>query len=476
MEQKFEKNLFEKFGDFYSQAGKRALFSLGCIGFGVVVEFVLAGLGLGAIIAIFSVYNLLSICEKEKTIYIKTIHVTLPDGRITSCALFEQRIYAHAPLIMAFFSIGFYVPYKVQYILVRNMGIKKIPSRTRVPSSFATLGVLDIEVIPKSKYSAVISNPQIISDELYAQIIPRREVFLQETTSFVETGLMEEIHHTDYISIYKLCNDEDFILFHYEGHSGVQCGLLINKDYIEKIKEDDSFLLESYIHAKDPNVVFLTTEVLERLLRKYKNKVKQSTEISEGKTESENIEIAADTKLEVKKDYLDEINKNKKVFTKEIIASQLRWQKCTWRMILGIILLYFDLGAFALLLLGIGTGMVIASVISLPLGGLLTYFGVKNIKISNNNRKALELGQYKIIKVTCTSCVAKQLTDEDDNPCGYSYTHQFSNGDTLKRENALAVSGDQVYLLYLNNKKKISAFFNSVEYIPATDLIIEECL
>lgn len=136
MEQKFEKNIIEKFGDFYSHAGRRALFSLGCIGFGVLLELILAGVGIGAFFAILCVYNLLSICEKEKTRYIKTVRITLPNGNVTSCAIFEQKVYAYAPMILAFFSIGFYIPYKKQYILVRNMEIKNFASGTRVSPSF----------------------------------------------------------------------------------------------------------------------------------------------------------------------------------------------------------------------------------------------------------------------------------------------------------------------------------------------------
>ena len=121
MEQKFEKNIIERFGDFYSKLGRRFLFNLGCIVFFVLLELVLAGTGIGAFAAILWVYNLLSICEKEKTRYIKSVQITLPNGEKTCCALFEQSVYAYAPMILAFFSIGFYIPYKKQYILVRNM-------------------------------------------------------------------------------------------------------------------------------------------------------------------------------------------------------------------------------------------------------------------------------------------------------------------------------------------------------------------
>ena len=474
MEQKFEKNVIERFGDFYSKLGRRFLFNLGCIVFFVLLELVLAGTGIGAFAAILWVYNLLSICEKEKTRYIKSVQITLPNGEKTCCALFEQSVYAYAPMILAFFSIGFYIPYKKQYILVRNMEVKNYAQGTRVSPSFLAQGLLNIEILPKSKYSAIIANPQIISNEIYAQIAPRREAFLRETKPFVETGLIEEIYYTDRISICKLYDDESYILFHYESHSNIQCGLLFNKDFIEKIKEDDSFLLESYIQMDNPNIVFLTNELLERLLRNRKNTQGDNHEkLENGKLASDD-ETSSETEQNAEANYISEVNKNKKVFTSEMIASRLKSGKCTWRLVWGIILLYFSIGGFCLTVGGIGSGMIVLTVIGLPLWALLTYFGVKNIKISKKNRSALTTGQYKIVKATCIKRVDEQQTDADGDPCGYQYIHHFSNGDVLKLGYVFAVRGDTVYLVYLNDNKKISTFFNAIEYVPADNLVIEE--
>ena len=94
-------------------------------------------------------------------------------------------------MILAFFSIGYYVPYKTQYILVPNKEIKNIAPKTRVSPSFLTNGLLNFEIIPQSKYHAIISNLQIIANELNARIAPRREAFLNEAKLFFETGLAE---------------------------------------------------------------------------------------------------------------------------------------------------------------------------------------------------------------------------------------------------------------------------------------------
>lgn len=475
MEQKFEKNFIEKFGDFYSKISRRILFNLGCIVFFLLLELMLAGTGIGAIAAILWIYNLLSFCDKEKTQYIRTIQITLPNGEKTSCALFEQRVYAYAPTIMAFFSLGFYIPYKKLYIVVHDMEVKNFNPGTRVSPSFLTQGLLNVEIISKSKYLAIIANPQIISGELYAQIAPRREAFLRETKPFFDTCLLEEIYYTDKLSICKLYDNVSYLIFYYESHSGTQCGLLFNKKFIEKIKEDDSFLLESYIQMDDPTVVFLTNEVLERMLRNRRNNQGEDPNESEVKELTGNTENTVEAKQEAETNYINIINKNKKVFTSEMIVSRLKFVKCTWRMVLGIILLYYSTGGFCLTVGGIGSGVIMLTVIGLPLWILLTYFGVKNIKISNKNRNALISRQYKIIKTICTKRIDKQKTDDDGDPCGYSsYSHHFSNGDVLKLRHVFAVEGDTVYLVYLNDNKKISTYFNAIEYVPADDLIIEE--
>lgn len=474
MEQKFEKNFFEKFGDFYSKFSKRFLFTLGCIVFFVLLELVLPGTGIGAFPACLCVYGLLSFGEKEKTRYIKTIRITLPNGEKTSCVLFEQRVYAYAPWILAFFSLGYYIPYKKQYIIVHNMEVKNLNPGTKVSPSFLTWGLLNVEIIPKSKYSAIIANPQIISGEIYAQIAPRREAFLRETKPFFETGLMEEIYYTDKLSICKLFDNVSYLLFHYESHSGTQCGLFLNKNFIEKIKEDDSFLLESYIQMGNPKVLPLTNEVFERFLIERRNTQGKNTNEPEAKALTGNAENTVEAKQEAETNYINKINQNKKVFTSEMITSRLKSGRCTWRMVLGIILLYFSIGGFCLTVGGIGTGMILLTVIGLPLWILLTYFGVKNIKISNKNRNALKSRQYKIVKAICTKRIDEQETDANGHPCGCSYRHHFSNGDVLELRVDFAVEGDPVYLVYLNDTKKISTYFNAIEYVPADDLIIEE--
>ena len=474
MEQKFEKNFLEKFGDFYSKMGNRALFSIGCILVGVVVELILAGTGIGFLIGVFSAYNLISICEKEKTNYTTTVRVTLPNGKTTACALFEQKVYAHAPLIMAFFSIGFYIPYKTQYILVPYKEIKNIPPQTRVPTSFLTKGLLKVDIIPQSKYRAIIRNPQIIANELYEQIAPRREAFLKEVKPFFETDLLEEIYYTEDLSICKVYDNETFILFHYESHSGVQCGFFFNEDYIDKIKEDPSFLLESYIGMENPKMVFLTDEVLERLLRGRKTRGDENVGSSKAEETADRTEKMADSHVEAEKAYMDEVNKNKTVFTRKTIASRLKSGKCTGKKVWGIILLFFALGGFEIAIFGIVTGAIVAIIIGLLVGILLVHFGVKNIKISNANRNALTAGDYKIVKTTCTKRDDEEQTDADGDPCGYSHTHYFSNGDVLKLGRVVAVEGDTVYLVYLHGDPNISTYFNGIEYIPANDLVIEE--
>ena len=436
--------------------GNRALFSIGCILLGVVIELILTGVGIGGIIAVISVYNLLSLCEKEKTIYLNTVRVTLPNGKITPCAMFEQKVYAYAPLILAFFSIGYYVPYKTQYILVPNKEIKNIAPKTRVSPSFLTNGLLNFEIIPQSKYHAIISNPQIIANELNARIAPRREAFLNEAKLFFETGLLEEIYYTDDLSICKVCDDETFVLFHYESHSGVQCGMFFNKDYIEKIKEDPGFLLESYIGMDAPKMLFLTNEVLERLLRIQK----ENPDKKDALTNTESLEV------------LSRVNQNKKVLTKDIIEQTLNRSSSKPKKAFGIIFCLPALGAIELAIAGFATGLFVMGIICLPLGIWLWYIAIKKIRQGKKNKENAMRGQYKIVQAACISSTKEVREDEDGTTV--FYTTKFSDGESQTLNYSSGVEGDTFYLVYLPESKKVNAIFNSIEYVPSADLLIEK--
>ena len=89
MEPQFKKTLKEKFGDFYSQPGKRALFSLGCIGIGALLGCVFPSIGI--IVLYVGMMSLLSYMEKEKVRYLQTVEVVLPGGQKTECAIFSKK-------------------------------------------------------------------------------------------------------------------------------------------------------------------------------------------------------------------------------------------------------------------------------------------------------------------------------------------------------------------------------------------------
>ena len=88
-------------------------------------------------------------------------------------------------------------------------------------------------------------------------------------------------------------------------------------------------------------MLFLTDEVLERLLRGRKKEKEESVGNSETKETAENPENATDSWVEAENAYMNEVNKNKTVFTRQMIASRLKSGKCMWRMVWGIILLFF---------------------------------------------------------------------------------------------------------------------------------------
>ncbi len=463
MEQQYKKSFIEKFGDFYSKKRNRFLLGLAVVFLGFCFGNILPTVS--AVIVCIGFYQIMiSVSSKEKTRYIGTVQITLPDGSVTPCTLFEQNVYAYAPSIMAFFSLGYYIPYKKNYIIVHNMEAVTLEPRKVVSLNFLASGLFNVEVVPKSKFSAVINDPQVISQELYALNKSRREAFEKDMKLYFEAKIMEEIYFTDTLSICKT-DDDIYLIFHYERSGDGQVGMFLNENYIEKIKENDSFLLEAYMNADELDARLFDSQTLERLLllQKKRRDEKSADESGDNSAPESSEEFR-----------FSEIDSNKTTLTKGMIETRLESQNCTGKTVLGGFLLFLSLYGLLFGIFGIGSGNVIMAAIALPVWGVLTYFGVNKIRLSIKNRKAIRAGEYKIIKATCTGREEMENEDGDGNVIGKTYTHSFSNGETLKLNFPFAIEGDPVYIVYLNGNKKPGAFYNAIEYRPDSDLVIEK--
>ncbi len=444
-----EKTFFEKIGDTMDHMGKRAIVGLVSGVIGLMLVFlgnVILPIGfIGMPFFLGGFFTVVSILEFTKTYYVTGISVKSPTGEYIPCTIIKQGKFACMPVV-PFVCPFFYVPYKTQYYLIKNMVAPNIAKGSKIREEAISYGYLNLEPITKAKYKALLANSQAFSDEIYESICKSREMFCNDIKPYVDTEILEEIYHTDRLSICKVLDDAYF-LFHYARETGYQRGIIIGEENIEKIKVDDSFLLGAYVCAKEvpTDVVELNEKTLERLLKSSNN-----------------------TESEAAQKVVAENNKYKKVLTADVISNSLKGKSSTSKMVLGIIMCFFSVGGFEMLIAGIALMMIPVAIIGLALGGVLLYFGVKNIKTSKRNAANLQKGNYKVIKTLCTGYV------NCSNDETISFVTKFENGAQATMNRPLGVNGDTFYLVYLEGAKAPNAFFNGTEYIPASNLIIEE--
>lgn len=450
MDNRNKKTILEWISDILSSTGKRFLFGIALGVIGALLAFVpiiVIG-GIGTAIALFGFYTAISILESQKTYYVNSLSLSLNNGERVTCAIFKQNCHAYVPIVF-FFSPFFYFPYKTQYIIVKNMTMPNTPCNTKVSPQFLANGLLDVDIITPREYKEIQNNPLVVAERFSSYFGEKRATFIRETKPFFETSLMEEVYYDNKISICKILKDS-YIIFHYQSYSNKQCGMLFNKDFVDRIIQDTSFLLEEYLNVQNPSIVLLTDELLERLLRDNKNSEQDNEKIQQ---------------------YVEQNENNKKILTRQIIEQRIYASSCRGGMVGGILLLFPALGGIELGIASVVTGMF-WGLIFLVAGVACLYFGIRNIRRSNKNKKNAMRGSYRIIKSTCVEHKEQQEYDADGDPCGTSHIHKFANGDDIKLNSVFAVTGDIVYLVYLEGSNKINGCFNGIEYKPAPDLQI----
>lgn len=441
------KTFIEKLGDLLSSKGKRFLFGICSFILGSLLSFaanvfppiVLIGLPFfvgGALMAV-------SLLEETKTYFDTGISIKTPSGEFIPCIIVKQKHFALMPLV-PFISPFFYLPYKTQYHLIKNMAAPNIAKGSRINDILLDSGILNSEPITGKTAQLFISNAQLFADIITEQVDNSRKKFVDDIKPFVETELIEEIWFTNQLSICKALDDA-YIIFHYARGTGAQRGFLIDEEQIDKIKEDSSSLMQFYIQTDLSNGVIEFNHVtLERLLN-YSKKEKNETA----------------------RRVVEEKNRSKETLTKKIIIKSLKAHSAG-RTVFGIFLCLPALGALELSIFEIVSGMIVALLFTIPFGALMLYFAVKNIRTGKRNKSNLLKGNYRIVKTICTE-VIDQSTDEDT-----SFVMTFANGERNTFMRPLGVEGDPFYIVYLEGAKKAKAYFSGIEYYPAPELTIEE--
>ena len=454
----YQKSLWEKFGDLFSSLGKRCLIglSLAILG-GVFVGF--DPTGIMGVVFCLGMLILVSVMGSNKTYFVANIIVRAPTGEIIPCAILKQNQYAYMPVV-PFFSPFFYMPYKTDYYLLKNVSAPELQCGTRVNGTLLAAGLVRMEQITKAKAVAIQKDPQIIAQELSGQAEQARYAFLKEVKPFFDTNLLEEIFPARHLS---LCNLEGMcVLFHYAKIDGRYCGMHIKTAFIDRIKQDPSFLLGTYLGMEPEklvdSLVILDDTVLERLLRIRKENSDFCSNTNEQST-TETPEV------------ISRVNRNKTTLTKDVIEKALKKNCSTPKKILGIILCIPALGAIELGIAGIVTGGVIWGLLFLALGVWLAYVAIKKLRQSSKNKESTLHGHYKVFQTTCIDTSKEERENEDETVT--FYTTKFANGESKTLDRPLGVKGDTFYLVYLPGSDEANAIFNAIDYIPSPDLIIE---
>lgn len=434
----YEKNFWEKVGDQLAHPGRRFLFGLLSI----------------LILGPFGAFIALSFRERKKTYYVSSITVQTSTGETVPCAIMKQRRYAYMPLV-PIVSLFFYVPYKVDYFLLKNVSATTLPSGARVNGTVLNIELIRTEQLTKSKAQAVQREPQLLAQELSGQSAQARNEFLQAAKPFFDTQLMQEIFATDHLSLCQLTGLN--VLFYYSKVSGHFIGFRVSDVDAQRITQDPSFMLAALLATDSDTLVerfvILDDSVLERLLRARK-------EDPELRTEDEKTS-----------EVLSGLEQNKKLLTKELIEQTLTQKTSSTKKVTGFLLFIPSLAATEL---GIGcfaTGLFVLGLIFLPAAGWLCYWAIRRIQQGKRNRENIQCGRYRIVPATCVSVTEKLPSDAEDVTM---YTTQFSNGESQTLNCSLGVEGDPFYLVYLPGSKHADAIFNGIDYLLAPDLSLAE--
>lgn len=207
----------------------------------------LMNIGTEDIIFYISIYNILGIIlsffKKDKTVFVKGITVRTLQGEDIPCAIIKHKQSAVLPIILLP-CIYAYIRHN-RYYLVYNVESTGMAEGDKINKSLLPSGILNCEPITKSKFNALISNPQSFADEIGTVVNNLRPKFLDTMGQFFDAKLLEEIYHTNQVSLCRTYAG-GYYLFHYSEKGGHQVGFVPNQGIIDEIQKDASFVMRVY--------------------------------------------------------------------------------------------------------------------------------------------------------------------------------------------------------------------------------------
>ena len=455
----YPKSLWEKVGDLLARPGKRFLLGL------------LSCMVLGP----FGVFIALSILEHEKTYFEGNVAVTMPSGETVRCALIKKKHFASMPVI-PFVCLFFYIPYKTEYFLVKDLWCTDTPWGTRVYSAPLDVNLVRSEKITKAKAKAILQNAQVLAQELDGQAEQAQAAFLEKVKPYVETGLMKEVFSNPDRSIYTL--EDMHVLFLHGEFDGRPCGKCIKETSVDAFKEDPTFYFKELLMT-DPQrfangLVILDDTLLERLLREQQkdnapNEEPTAEESAEVVPATEPKEPVAD---EAAADVMATLEKNKTPLLRGTVEQHLKKVAVTPKQWGGWLLTIPALGCVELGIVSLFTGLIPMGIPFLAGGIWLWIVLVKILRKASRNEKNILSGRYRVVKTTCVS--TDRNAQETDSGTVVTYAATFADGGHLeKQKQPIGVKGDTVYVVYLEGCEQPLAVFNGVTYTPSAELVIE---
>ena len=428
-------------------------------------------------------YNILGIIlsffKKDKTVFVKGITVRTLQGEDIPCAIIKHKQSAVLPIILLP-CIYAYIRHN-RYYLVYNVESTGMAEGDKINKSLLPSGILNCEPITKSKFNALISNPQSFADEIGTVVNNLRPKFLDTMGQFFDAKLLEEIYHTNQVSLCRTYAG-GYYLFHYSEKGGHQVGFVPNQGIIDEIQKDASFVMRVYaaMSFSEITVVFGQEQfgVMLRDKAKYEWRHRHITE--DDKTavpEAENAEVKDTAKgaitavseaenAEVKdaaKEAITAVSEAENVEVKN--AAKEAPKTLLTRKMINNMLLYSDLISIAGRL-----GIVLVLVLCGSFYFMKEYFGgiviltcILSVIIAGshmlNRLSSRDSVEYIIIETVCIG-VSKEV-DEDDrvfekltfkNGMQYSST---ADSEKLKHP---------YYLICTDGGTKVFGCYSSVDY------------
>ena len=444
-----KKTLGDIFGDIMDSHWKRTLFGAAITAIGVLLSGIL--LPVAADFLIIGVTCVLSVFRTTKVKYVTTLFVKINEDKTVPFSVLKKEHYAFMPVV-PFFSLFFWVPYRVEYYLIKNIDMSVRRPRERMADFYTDVpGLYNIRKISAGELKRIKYDPSIVASIYTSELSSDYSAFCEAVKPFVDNGLIVEDFHTPDYSIFTYCENVTVkLLFAYSGSAESQVGLIIPTEKIAEMMKNPSFSLSMIYMNPGDEISYLPLDkvTLERLLRN-----KKSDPVID---DVHNTEYKTDNSTE---QAIRDVNNQKEKLTHGVIVSAIN-KKLNNKIAFGGLLIFLSIYGFLGAIAGFVSGLIPLGIIGTVLGPALLYYGIRRIVRANRVGNDAKAGKYSVKLLKCT--MEKQLGDDDDMSITHVYIFEDGTKITHDIGNIPMGIGDYAYFVYYGEKKPV--LFNALEY------------